>query len=201
MERKTVMPKWLKKSLVVLITALTFGTVSPPAYLIIDDQKDDSSFGDITSKDYNNHSNEIIAPFEGLSKDSFLSLATEQAELQSFAKFGSRIGPKIQDEFKDVIFPKMEQVIQDLAEEHPEEDLSNLTISENPTGGDSEKIFHIYHAATGKDLIRFHVRKDHPPLDGYYFNFHYHTYHDEFHGHHALGSIYWAKNTPPKWLS
>ncbi|WP_404450444.1 YpjP family protein [Sutcliffiella horikoshii] len=195
------MPKWLKKSLVVLITALTFGTVSPPAYLTIDDQKDDSSFGDVTSKDYNNHSNEIIAPFEGLSKDSFLSLATAQAELQSFAKFGSRIGPKIQDEFKDVILPKMEQVIQNLAEEHPEEDLSNLTISENPTGGDSEKIFHIYHAATGKDLIRFHVRKDHPPLDGYYFNFHYHTYHDEFNGHHALGSIYWAKNTPPKWLS
>ena len=199
MERKTVMPKWLKKSLVVLITALTFGTVSPPAYLTIDDQKDDSSFGDVTNKDF---SNEFIEPFEqGLSKDSFLSLATEQAELQSFAKFGSRIGPKIQDEFKDVIFPKMEQVLQDLAEEHPEEDLSNLTISENPTGGDSEKIFHIYHAVTGKDLIRFHVRKDHPPLDGYYFNFHYHTYHDDFHGHHALGSIFWAKNTPPKWLS
>ncbi|KMJ59670.1 hypothetical protein AB685_02015 [Bacillus sp. LL01] len=195
------MPKWLKKSLVVLITALTFGTVSPPAYLTVDDQKDDSSFGDFSNKDFN-YSNDIIEPFEQeLTREAFLSLAKEQAEIQSFTKFGSRIGPKIQDEFMDIVFPKMEEVINQLGIEHPEEDLNNLTISEKPTGGDSEKIFHIYHSQTGQDLIRFHVRKDHPPLDGYYFNFHYHTYHDEFLGHHTLGSIYWAKNTPPKWLS
>ncbi|MCG1023153.1 YpjP family protein [Sutcliffiella horikoshii] len=195
------MPKWLKKSLVVLITALTFGTVSPPAYLTVDDQKDDSTFGDFTNKDFNYSANYIEPIEQELTKEAFLSFAKEQAEIQSFTKFGSRIGPKIQDEFKDIIFPKMEEVINELATEHPEEELNNLTISENPTGGDSEKIFHIYHAQTGKDLIRFHVRKDHPPLEGYYFNFHYHTYHDEFQGHHTLGSIFWAKNTPPKWLS
>jgi hypothetical protein len=196
------MPKWLKKSLVVLITALTFGTVSPPAYLTVDDKSDDSTFGDVSSKEFNSFSNDIFQPLdEVISKEQFLSFAKEQAELQSLTKFGSRIGPKIENEFKDVIFPKMEEVIANLTEEHPGEDLSKLTISESPTGGDSEKIFHIYHSETGKDLIRFHVRKDHPPLEGYWFNFHYHTHHDEFQGHHVLGSIYWAKNTPPKWLS
>ncbi|MFL6556465.1 MAG: YpjP family protein, partial [Bacillus sp. (in: firmicutes)] len=25
--------------------------------------------------------------------------------------------------------------------------------------------------------------------------------HDDFQIHHELGSIYWAKNTPPKWMS
>ncbi|CAG9622008.1 YpjP family protein [Sutcliffiella rhizosphaerae] len=196
------MPKWLKKSLVALITALTFGTISPPAYLTVDDQKDDSSFGDISNKEVDTYSNSIIDPFsEEITKESFMMLAKEQAKTQSLTKFGNRIGPKIQDEFSGIILPKMETVIQQFAEEHPTEDLSNLAISEKPGGGDSEKIFHIYHAEDGNDLIRFHVRKDHPPLDGYYFNFHYHTHHDNFQNHHLLGSIYWAKNTPPKWLS
>lgn len=197
------MPKWLKKSLVVLITALTFGTVSPPAYLIADDKSDDSNFSNVTSKENNSSfASEIYHSFDyERTKEQFLLLAVEQAERQSFAKFGSRIGPKIQDEFKDVILPRMEDVISTLAIQHPEEDLSNLTISESPTGGNSEKIFHIYHEVTGQDIIRFHVRKDNPPQEGFWFNFHYHTHHDQFQEHHALGSIFWDKNTPPKWLS
>jgi YpjP-like protein len=196
------MPKWLKKSLVVLITALTFGTVSPPAYLIADDKSDDSKFSNISSKENDRFAPELYHPFDSqFSKEQFLALAVEQAELQSFAKFGSRIGPKIQDEFKDVILPKMEDVINDLAQQHPEEELSNLTISESPSGGNGEKIFHIYNEVTGQDIIRFHVRKDNPPKEGFWFNFHYHTYHDQFQEHHTLGSIFWAKNMPPKWLS
>ncbi|QFT89302.1 hypothetical protein FIU87_11635 [Bacillus sp. THAF10] len=197
------MPKWLRKSLVVLISALTFGTVSPPAYLTVDDAKDDSSFGNVSNKEVDSYSSSLLEPFQDdeVTRDSFLTFAREQAELQSLTKFGSRIGPLIQDEFKEVVLPKMETIIQQLANEYPEEDLSNLAISEKPGGGDSEKIFHIYHASKGNDLIRFHVRKDHPPLEGYYFNFHYHTHHDNFQEHHALGAIYWAKNTPPKWLS
>jgi len=201
-EREFPMPKWLKKSLVVLITALTFGTVSPPAYLIADDNSDDSNFSDIKSSESDSFSSDIYHSLKPeLSKEQFLYQALEQAEVQSFAKFGSRIGPKIEDEFKDVILPKMEEVISTLAFQHPEEDLTNLIISESPAGGDGEKIFHIYHKVSGQDMIRFHVRKDNPPKEGYWFNFHYHTHHDQFQNHHALGSIFWAKNMPPKWLS
>ncbi|MEH7388569.1 YpjP family protein, partial [Bacillus sp. JJ1521] len=88
-----------------------------------------------------------------------------------------------------------------LAEQYPTEQLDQLEISEQPSGGNGEKIFHIFDNTSGKDIVRFHVRKDHPPQDGYWFNFHYHTHHDGFQTHHALGDIYWNKNTPPKWLS
>ncbi|MEW8987992.1 MAG: YpjP family protein, partial [Bacillus sp. (in: firmicutes)] len=86
-------------------------------------------------------------------------------------------------------------------EQYPEEDLVHLAISEEPGKGKSEKIFHIKDEKTGEDVIRFHVRRDQPPHEGYWFNFHYHTHHDEYQTHHDLGSIYWAKNTPPNWMS
>ncbi|WP_223701943.1 YpjP family protein [Sutcliffiella deserti] len=196
------MPKWLKKSLVVLITALTFGTVSPPAYLFADETSDDTNFSDIKDNEIDSFASGIYESIDNqVTQEAFLTFAVEQAKLQSMTKFGTKIAPVIEDEFQDVIFPKMEEVITTLALEHPTEDLSNLTISESPTGGDSEKIFHIYHTVSGQDVVRFHVRKDNPPKEGYWFNFHYHTYHDQFQEHHVLGSIFWAKNMPPKWLS
>ena len=66
---------------------------------------------------------------------------------------------------------------------------------------ENRKIFHVYNRLTGEDLLRFHVRRDHPPQDGYWFNFHYHTAEDGFQSHHELGSIYWDRNTPPDWMS
>ncbi len=62
-------------------------------------------------------------------------------------------------------------------------------------------MFNIYDEQTGKDLIRFHVRTENRPGEGYYYNFHYHTAEDQFATHHNLGDVYWSKNTPPKWLS
>ena len=61
----------------------------------------------------------------------------------------------------------------------PEESLQSLAISK-PAGGNNEKIFHVYDTKTGNDLLRFHVRRDHPPQDGYYFNFHYHRFDDGY---------------------
>src|SRR5690606_5692626 len=84
-------------------------------------------------------------------------------------------------------------------EQFPDASLEKLAITEKPAGGISEKIFHIYETETNKDIIRFHVRRDKPPLEGYTFNFHYHTYHDQFQTHYALGNIYWDINTRPKW--
>ena len=192
------MPKWLKRSLVILITTLTFGTVAPPAYLLAEnnDGKQSSNFTDNTIIETT-----IIDNFNKDSKEEFLQLANMMAKEQSFEKFGTKIAPVIEDEFTEVILPKMEEVIASLADQMSESELNYLAISEKPTGGNSEKIFHIYSKETGKDIIRFHVRKDRPPLEGFYFNFHYHTYHDNFQQHHMLGSIYWSKNTPPSWMN
>jgi hypothetical protein len=90
-------------------------------------------------------------------------------------------------------------VIASLAEQYPEEQLHYLAVTENPSGGMGERIFHIYRVDSGEDIIRFHVRREHPPQDGYWFQFHYHTYHDDFQTHYELGKIYWDKNTPPQW--
>src|SRR6185437_147709 len=54
-----------------------------------------------------------------------------------------------------------------------------LAISEKPAGDYSEKIFNVYDLDNRKDLIRFHVRTEKRPQDGYFFNFHYHIADDE----------------------
>lgn len=100
-----------------------------------------------------------------------------------------------------MILPNIEKAIKEVMDQYDDNDLRYLTITERPTGGHSERIFHIYDGKKQHDVIRFHVRRDHPPKEGYWFNFHYHTYHDKFQKHHTLGAIYWAKNTPPKWMS
>ena len=123
-----------------------------------------------------------------------------QAEVQSYRKFGAKIKPVIEGEFRDIILPNIEKALEEMAGQFPEEDLQNLAITEQPSGGYSEKIFHVKNRISGKDMLLFHVRRDHPPQAGYCFNFHYHTYHDQFQSHHELGTIYWAKNTPPKWM-
>jgi hypothetical protein len=192
------LPRWLRKSLVVLITTLTFGLVTPPASLLVDEAKaDDSSVDAAVVSNRNAKAEEVRV----LTREEFVQQTMEKAIVQSYEKFGEKILPVIEDEFNEVILPRIEEVLVSIAEQYPEEKLVNLVITENPSGGISEKIFHIYDKTSGKDIVRFHVRRDHPPQDGYWFNFHYHTYHDSFQTHYELGRIYWAKNTPPKWMS
>lgn len=126
----------------------------------------------------------------------------DSAEDQSFLKFGSRIAPVIEDDYRKEILPKIENVISDyLATLQDDEAYQDVVISSMPSAGKTEKIFNVYNRTTGEDLLRFHVRRDHPPHDGYWFNFHYHTAEDGFQSHHELGSIYWDRNTPPNWMS
>ncbi|MFC3885245.1 YpjP family protein [Bacillus songklensis] len=200
------MPKWVRKTLIVLITVCTFGLVTPPDYLYIDDVKADKATkeGYVRPQDpqpiiVQSWEPEQESPF--YDSDTFIDFAMEEAERQSIEKFGPKITPVIEDEFKEAILPQIEMVLSELASQWPEEEFQNLQISEKPAGGYGEKIFHVYNRETGKDLIRFHVRRDHPPQEGYWFNFHYHTWKDQFQKHHDLGSIYWDVNTPPKWLN
>lgn len=193
------MPAWLRKSLVVLISIVTFGMVSPAqvnGFLTTTAERSDRSTAAETA-----YLDSLDDTFdEDAERNRFIDRAMREAEHQSFEKFGAKIGPVIEDEFRQTILPNIEKAIEMVAVQFPGEKLNTLQITEMPGGGESEKIFHII-GVNGKDIIRFHVRRDQPPKDGHWFNFHYHTYHDEFQTHYELGRIFWAKNTPPKWKS
>ncbi|MEH7305030.1 YpjP family protein [Neobacillus drentensis] len=197
------MNNWLRKTLFVLVSVLSFGLVTP-THLIdqvnADNRTDRDAFEAPSKEIAFGQSNTIKEEME-FDKDKFIEELLIQAEFQSYQKFGTKIKPVIENEFREVILPNIEKALEEMSVQFPEDDLKNLTISEHPSAGLSEKIFNITNQGTGQDVLRFHVRRDNPPQAGYWFNFHYHTYHDEFQSHHELGSIYWAKNTPPKWMS
>lgn len=197
MEGASIMPMWLRNSLVVLISIITFGLVSPAqASELLSIEPKDTDVSD-TFENGSIPSNHLT-DYEDY--ENFVSRIMKEAEEQSFEKFGRKIGPVIENEFREIILPQMEIAIATVAEQFPEELLANLEVTEVPGGGVSEKIFHIVNEQKS-DIIRFHVRRDNPPQEGHWFNFHYHTYHDQFQTHYELGSIYWDKNTPPKWKS
>ncbi|MGM0839779.1 MAG: YpjP family protein [Bacillota bacterium] len=191
---------WLKKSFFILLSILTFGLVSP-SQAFLNEQNHTMAKGNGKPSSVESVPEEVLEEESSISHEDFIGNMMVQAEKNAYEKFGTKIKPVIEDEFKSLILPKIERAIADTAVHFPEEDLTSLTISEVPQYAKTEKIFHIYDQRSGEDVIRFHVRKDHPPKDGYYFNFHYHTVHDQFQAHHDLGSIYWDKNTPPQWRS
>ncbi|MEI1421779.1 YpjP family protein [Bacillus cabrialesii] len=203
------MKLWMRKTLVVLFTIVTFGLVSPPAALMADkpsgqpsslEQNDYTAFYDEHDL-YDDYESENRRDPELLFQ-SYKEQLLDSAEDQSFLKFGSKIAPVIEDDYRKEILPKIENVISDyLATLQDDEAYQDVVISSMPSAGKTEKIFNVYNRTTGEDLIRFHVRRDHPPHDGYWFNFHYHTAEDGFQSHHELGSIYWDRNTPPNWMS
>ncbi|MHC8522304.1 YpjP family protein [Rossellomorea sp. H39__3] len=191
---------WIKKSFFILLSILTFGLVSPTQPFLNEDNHALAK-GNGKSSTFESSTEDPVEEEGTFSREAFLETIMAQAELHSYEKFGTKIKPVIEDEFRSVVLPNLEKAIARTATDFPDEDLSSLVISEVPEYVKTEKIFHIYDSRTGKDVIRFHVRKDHPPKDGYYFNFHYHTAHDQFMAHHDLGSIYWNKNMPPQWRS
>ncbi|WP_110112264.1 YpjP family protein [Bacillus sp. CGMCC 1.16541] len=200
------MPKWFRKTLIVLITVFTFGLVTPPEYLYVDDAKADKHHKagyikeNIPISTYEQYYELPTEESKYENAESFVLFAMEEAEKQSIEKFGAKITPVIEDEFKEIVLPQIETVLVNLANER-KETINNLEISEHPAAGYGEKIFHVYDRESGQDLIRFHVRRENPPKEGYWFNFHYHKADDNFHKHYELGKIYWNRNMPPKWMS
>jgi hypothetical protein len=199
------MKKWLQKSLTVAVALLTFGIISPghEIWTLLHD-KSESKQADVPANDHEYHigfadpetDQEIYEQF--VSEEENLIASAKDV---SYLKFGSKIGPAINDEFDEVIFPKIEEVIQMTLHHSGDLHKRRLSITERPSGNYSEKIFNVIDMENGKDLILFHVRTEKRPQDGYYFNFHYHTAEDGFIAHHSIGDIYWSKNTPPKWLT
>ncbi|CAM3049821.1 YpjP family protein [Filibacter tadaridae] len=195
------MKQWLQKMLIVSVALLTFGVISPghDIWLHLQD-KDEPKQANGPSSETDYRISFSDSQDSGQRETSEKELVTSAKEI-SYTKFGSKIGPVIADEFDDVIFPKIELAIQETLKTTGDLHKRRLAISERPAGNYSEKIFHVYDMNDRKDLIRFHVRTEKRPQDGYFFNFHYHTSEDEFIAHHSIGDIYWSKNTPPKWLS
>ena len=76
-----------------------------------------------------------------LTTDTFITYAMQEAEKQSMQKFGTKIGPVIEDEFKDVILPKIEEAIAELASDVPEDSLQSLAISQNQLVGIMKRFF------------------------------------------------------------
>ncbi|SDL92078.1 YpjP family protein [Bacillus sp. OK048] len=196
------MNKWIRKSAVVLISVLTFGLITPTQLITNVNAENPSERDTVEGARLGSYGQEASYFNEAeVDKDKFIEDLVKQAEMQSYQKFGTRIKPVIENEFREIVMPNIEKALQEIANQFPTEDLLNLAITESPGKGQSEKIFNIKNNNTNTDVLRFHVRRDNPPQAGYWFNFHYHTYHDGFQSHHELGSIYWDKNTPPKWMS
>ena len=91
----------------------------------------------------------------------------------SYEKFGTKIGPVISDEFDEVIFPKIDEAIRMTLRIQMIYISVDLRLVKDLQGNYSEKIFHVYDMDNRKDLIRFHVRTEKRPQDGFFFNFHY----------------------------
>ncbi|WP_409270395.1 YpjP family protein [Neobacillus sp. SCS-31] len=195
------MNKWLRKSFVVMVSLLTFGLITPAQPGVLDRVKADNEASEREPAKTEPIVAESAQSEEVADRDQFIENMVKLAEERSYEKFGSKIKPVIENEFREIILPNIEKAIAETATQFPDENLASLAISEQPGAGHSEKIFNIKNSQTGKDVIRFHVRRDNPPQSGYWFNFHYHTFNDNFQEHHNLGSIYWDKNTPPKWMA
>lgn len=197
------MNTWWQKSLMIAVAVLTLGAI-PPSHMLWESLLDDKAHNDSqpAQDKEKQYLYDWVDPAEfHFGDSSILHSVHKTAEEQAFLKFGSRIGPVIDEEFRMVILPNMQRAIDMHLAQFDSEEISKLAISENPSGDHAEKIFHIYNTDNKKDAIRFHVRTERKPQEGYFFNFHYHVADDDFQQHIALGDIYWSKNTPPKWLS
>lgn len=187
------MPNWLKKSFVVLVSILTFGMISPQDLLAWNNQKSD---------DHEVIPDHIeVSALPALSREQSAEQLISQAREITASKLGDRILPRIESDFESEVLPKIEEIIHDLLDTYSEEELHDIAISPILGKGDGERIFHIMDTKSNDEILYFHVRKDRPPLEGYSFNFHYHTAEDGFETHHELAEVYWGKDTPAKFGS
>ncbi|WP_234402429.1 YpjP family protein [Oceanobacillus damuensis] len=198
----------MRKIAVVLVTIATLGIYTPTALLEAnaDEDKDTlSSKADVNEAVSDSTEAEQIdfniAPDKPSSRDYIVNQLTEKAKEQTITKFGPKIASRVEDEFTSVILPNIEAVLQTIVEKNAADEYTYFAITEEPAKGYGERIFNVYDNKKAEDVAKFHVRRDNRPMEGYYFNFHYHLSSDGFKEHHDIGDIFWEKNTPPKWMA
>lgn len=200
---------WLKRIFVVFVSILTFGIYVPPVQITTNAEADSKEV-EPSKEDREVEQLDVFMDVDQskLSVDAFpvveldpVDQLIEQAKMQTVTKMGPKIADKIENDFTTEILPGIEEVIATILEELEEDELPYIKISEKQYAGYGEKIFNLYDERTNQDIARFDVRRDIRPQEGYWFNFHYHVKQDDYQSHHALGEIYWSKDTPPKWMS
>jgi hypothetical protein len=197
-----------KKLLVTLIAIFTFGTITPDLGQPLQKSDNSSNPKEIGMNDSETQADEDEGETWGDLTDS-VSKATLRNELirktyetaneQAAIKFGPIIKKRIGKDFEDSILPSIVATVEEFTLDLDINTLQNVTFTSNPSGGLSEKIFHMYDKRTGNDLLRFHVRRENPPLQGHFFSFHFHSVNDSYEHHYEIGKLFWDKNTPPKW--
>ncbi|PID23149.1 hypothetical protein CSV61_01440 [Sporosarcina sp. P3] len=195
------MKQWLQRLMIASVAVLTLGVITPnhEIWTNFQDKHEPNESGTrAEGMEYSLELHDTKNDLPTLDKYTEEQQLVAHARLLTYEKFGQRIGPVIQNEFDNEIFPRIEAVIQTTVHNAADR---RLAITEQPSGDYAEKIFHVYDKTANQDLIKFHVRTEKRPVDGYFYNFHYHTADDGFVAHHSVGDIYWSKNTPPKWLS
>ncbi|MFT8361910.1 MAG: YpjP family protein [Sporolactobacillus sp.] len=131
--------------------------------------------------------------------EAFARYAARESRIQGLHKFGSRIGTEIGDDYVHTIVPAFIPAVEAVSAGHDRSWIRQLAVTHDPAAGTGERILHVYQRETNQELLKLHVRRDHPPKDGFWFDFHYHSVADNFQQHHSLKRIYWGKNTPPNW--
>lgn len=201
------MKLWIRKIFVAIVTIITLGIYVPP----LDLHPDNDSSKDSENIFDNLYTHQSEAKGEAPPRSSMarvidpveehLESLSEKVEKQLKVKLGSKILDEIEEDVLKQIYPRMLNVIEELVKSVDEHKVTYLKITENPSGGTAERIFNVYDQESNRILLKFHVRRDQRPLEGHWFNFHYHVFDDRFEEHYELGEIFWAKNDPPQWLS
>lgn len=205
------MKQWAKKVFVTLVAVMTLGMYIPPVMITDAEEKKENitpsanKFDDavaVSNEDLSaNNTSVVLEVNEEIHDDYFINGLAERAKEQTMKKLGPKIANQVDDEITTFILPHIEEVIHSLFNNIDEDEVFYYGITERPSDGYGEKIFNIYDYRTNQEIALFHVRRDNRPLDGYWFNFHYHLHTDNFEKHYQIGDIYWDKNIPPKWMS
>ncbi len=191
------MYQWIKKSIVILIAICTFGVITPSHPYWNDSSTLSTKSRNESSVD--SFSRQDLEEDEQFSREKWLKNLFVQIEHQSSLKLGDKIGPIIGKEFNELVIPELKKTLEKKIVSYSVPELQKMKVSSLPRNNRSEKIFHLVSGTNGNEIFRFHVRTEHPPKEGYLFAFHYHDDSDNFESHQELGTIYWSKNTPPKW--
>ncbi|HLR64206.1 MAG TPA: YpjP family protein [Pseudogracilibacillus sp.] len=191
------MKLWMRKLFVSLIAILTLGIYIPETILEADETNEQDTYIPSNTSDVviDDHTT------SDLEEHSVLEELTAFATKQTVHKLGPKILKQLDDEFHSVIMPSIEVELEKIFSSFDEEMIAYYKITENPSPGYGERIFNITNEMNGDTIAKFHVRRDYKPLEGYWFNFHYHLASDHFETHHVIADVFWDKNTPPKWMS
>ncbi|SHH43641.1 YpjP family protein [Virgibacillus chiguensis] len=191
------MKRWMKKIAVMAIAFVTLGMYVPTS---LTQESVEAKPRMNSDSDVSEQSSTVVLEETPPFVDPRVALS-EKAKEQVLRKMGPRISERVADEFTTVILPKIEQVMETVMLDENGEPISHYGITEDPSSGYGERIFHVYDYHKQENVVKFHVRRVHRPLEGHWFNFHYHLNTDQFETHYEIGEIFWDKNTPPKWMT